>query len=172
MTTQTAAAAPRASSKPIPLGDLLVGQGLLTPEKLNEALSEQKRSGRQLGRVLVENGFVSEEQIAKALAVQLKVPFIDLRRFEVNFAVVRGLTEMQARRFRGVVLEDRGDSYLVGLVDPFDLRAQDEISQVLNRPVDVAVISNEQFMQTIDRVYRKTDLIGTWSATLPAGTNR
>jgi MSHA biogenesis protein MshE len=126
-------------------------------------LSEQKRTGRQLGRVLVENGFVSEEQIARTLASQLGVPYIDLRRFEVNFATVRALSEMQARRFRGLVLEDRQDSYLIGLVDAFDLRAQDEISAVLRRPVDVALITNEQLVQTIDRVYRKTELIGEFA---------
>jgi MSHA biogenesis protein MshE len=142
---------------------LLVDQGLLTPERLGEALAEQKRTGRLLGRVLVENGFVTEEQMARTLAFQFEVPYIDLKRYEVNEATVRALSEMQARRFRGLVLEDRHDTYLVGLVDPFDLRAQDEISALLKRPVDVALITNEQLVQTIDRVYRKTDLIGTFA---------
>jgi MSHA biogenesis protein MshE len=162
MTTQTAAA-PRAASKFVGLGTILVDQGLLTPERLSEALIEQKRTGRLLGRVLVENGFVTEEQLARTLAAQLEVPYIDLRRYEVNFATVRTLSEMQARRFRGLVLEDREDSYLVGLVDPFDLRAQDEISAVLGRPVDLALITNEQLVQTIDRVYRKTEQIGEFA---------
>jgi MSHA biogenesis protein MshE len=162
MTTQTVAA-PKAVSKVATLGNLLVEQGLLTPEKLSEALAEQKRTGRLLGRVLVENGFVTEEQMARTLASQLNVPYIDLKRYEVNEATVRALSEMQARRFRGLVLEDRGDTCLVGLVDPFDLRAQDEISALLKRPVDFALITNEQLVQTIDRVYRKTELIGTFA---------
>src|SRR5258706_13645490 len=162
MTTQTTAALKLASKFPA-LGNLLVDQGLLTPEKLAEALTEQVRSGRLLGRVLVENRFVTEEQLARTLAGQLKVPYIDLRRYEVNFAIVRALTEAQARRFRSIVLEERADTYLVGMVDPFDLRAQDEISALLKRPVDVALITNEQLVQTIDRVYRKTELIGEFA---------
>jgi MSHA biogenesis protein MshE len=158
MATLTAAA-PRAASKFVALGKILVDQGLLTPERLSEALVEQKRTGRLLGRVLVENGFVTEEQLARTLASQLEVPYIDLKRYEVNIATVRALSEMQARRFRGLVLEDREDTYLVGLVDPFDLRAQDEISTLLRRPIDVALITNEQLVQTIDRIYRKTDQI-------------
>ena len=161
--TVAVAAAPKAATKAVALGDLLVGQGLLTPERLIEALTEQKRSGRLLGRVLVENGFVTEEQIARTLASQLQVPYIDLRRYEVNNATVRALSEMQARRFRGLVLEDREDTYLVGMVDPFDLRAQDELSALLKRPVDVALITNEQLVQTIDRVFRKTELIGEFA---------
>ncbi|MGH8673670.1 MAG: GspE/PulE family protein, partial [Burkholderiales bacterium] len=52
------------------------------------------------------------------------------------------------------------DSYLVGLVDPADLRAQDEIAALLKRPIDIAVITNDQLVATVDRVYRKTELIG------------
>jgi MSHA biogenesis protein MshE len=131
MATQTAPVLKSATKYPA-LGNLLVEQGLLTPEKLAEALREQERTGRLLGRVLVENRFVTEEQVARTLAGQLKVPYIDLRRYEVSFATVRVLTEMQARRFRGIVLEERADTYLVGMVDPFDLRAQDEISTLLS----------------------------------------
>jgi MSHA biogenesis protein MshE len=162
MTTQTAAA-PKAASKFVGLGTILVDQGLLTPERLAEALQEQKRTGRLLGRVLVENGFVTEEQLARTLASQLQVPYIDLKRYEVNFTTVRAMSEMQARRFRGLVLEDREDSYLVGLVDPFDLRAQDEIAALLGRPIDLALITNEQLVQTIDRVFRKTEQISVFA---------
>src|SRR5215471_20534699 len=104
MATQTGTVLKPVAKLPA-LGNLLVDQGLLTPERLAEALAEQERTGRQLGRVLVENRFVSEEQVARALAGQLKVPYIDLRRYEVNFETVRAFTEVQARRFRGIVLE-------------------------------------------------------------------
>src|SRR3954463_8877759 len=161
--TPQIALVPKPAAKSPALGGLLVDQGLLTQEKLAEALREQERTGRLLGRVLVENRFVTEEQVARALAGQLKIPYIDLRRYEVNFATVRMLTDMQARRFRGIVLEERADTYLVGMVDPFDLRAQDEIAALLKRPVDVALITNDQLVQTIDRVYRKTELIGEFA---------
>ncbi len=145
------------------LGSALVEQGYLNNEQLNEALAEQKRSGRMLGQVLVENGYVSEEQIARTLAAQKELPFIDLRRFEVNPDVVRVLTELQARRFRCIILEDRGETYLVGLTDPSDLRAQDELSKLLKRPIDLALITNDQMMQTIDRIFRKTEKIGEFA---------
>jgi len=144
----------------VPLGNALIEQGLLTSERLTEALAEQKRTGRQLGRVLVENGFVTEEQLAKALAHQFKVPYIDLKRYEANPTTVRALSEMQARRFRALVLEDREDTYLVGVVDPADLRSQDEIAAILKRSIDISMITNEQLVATIDRIYRKTELIG------------
>src|SRR6185436_18159451 len=145
------------------LGHTLVEQGLITPEKLQEALLEHKRSGRQLGRVLVESGAVTEEQIARTVSAQLNVPYIDLRRFDVIPDTVRKITEMQARRFRAIVLEDRGETLLIGLVDPTDLRAQDELAMALKRPIDVAMITNEQLIHTIDRIYRKTEQISEYA---------
>ena len=50
------------------LGEILVQQNLLTPEQLKLALDEQKRSGRKLGRVFIEQGYVTEEEISEALA--------------------------------------------------------------------------------------------------------
>ncbi len=145
------------------LGSVLVEQGLLRPEQITHALTEQKRNGRLLGKVLVDLEYASEEQIAQAVARQMSLPYVDLRRFDVQPEVVLQLTEQQARRFGAVVLENRGDSYLVGVVDPTDLRSQDELAAVLKRHVDMAAITNEQLLATIDRVYRKTEQIGAFA---------
>jgi MSHA biogenesis protein MshE len=146
-----------------PLGHVLVEQGVLRPEQLNQALAEQQRTGQLLGKLLVKMDMASQEQIAQALARQLNLPFIDLRRFDVHPEVVQRLSELQARRFSAVVLEDRTDSYLVGVVDPTDLRSQDELATVLRRHVDLAVITEEQLKATIDRIYRKTEQIGAFA---------
>ncbi|MBL8881272.1 MAG: hypothetical protein JNG88_19380, partial [Phycisphaerales bacterium] len=72
----------------IRLGDLLVQQGLLTDEQLKFALDEQKRSGRKLGRIVVDSSFVTEEAISQALAKQLQVPYVDLRHFNPRAELV------------------------------------------------------------------------------------
>ena len=53
------------------LGDLLVQQALITAQQLDEALAAQRSSGRKLGRVIIDNGWVTEEQIAQALGLSL-----------------------------------------------------------------------------------------------------
>ncbi|MBA3903786.1 MAG: MSHA biogenesis protein MshE, partial [Rhodocyclaceae bacterium] len=103
------------------LGELLVQQGLIKEEQLRQALEEQKRSGRKLGRVLVDNGFVTEEGISQALARQLQIPYIDLKYYNVRPELIQLLPEAQARRFRALVLEQRGEALRLGLVDPTDL---------------------------------------------------
>ena len=107
----------------IRLGDLLIQQGLLTDEQLKFALDEQKRSGRKLGRIVVESSFVTEEAISKALARQLQVSYVDLKHFNPKQNLINLLPEAQARRFRAVVLDEVNGRLQVGFVDPTDLQA-------------------------------------------------
>ncbi len=141
------------------LGEILVQQKLLSDEQLQFSLGEQKRTGRKLGRVFVENGFVTEEQISGALASQLNIPYINLKFYNVNSDTVRMLPETQARRFRAIALEDRRGALLVGMADPTDLFAYDEISRTVKRPIELAVVNESELLQSIDRIYRRTEEI-------------
>jgi len=141
------------------LGEILVQQKLLSEEQLQFALNEQKRTGRKLGRVFVENGLVTEEQISTAIARQLDIPYINIKFFNIHPETVRLLPETQARRFRAVVLEDRARSLLVGMADPTDLFAYDEISRTLKRAIELAVVNETELLHTIDRIYRRTEEI-------------
>jgi MSHA biogenesis protein MshE len=143
----------------IRLGDLLVQQKLISQEQLRGALEDQTRSGRKLGRVLIESGYLSEDQIGEALARQLGVPFINLKYYNFNSAVTRKLPEAQARRFRALLLEEQDDAVLVAMVDPTDLFAFDEISRITRKEVNIAVVSETLLLQTIDRIYRRTEQI-------------
>ncbi len=141
------------------LGDLLVQQNVITDEQLKLALDEQKRSGRKLGRVLVESGYATEEGISKALARQLGASFIDLKQFKFQPELIKLLPEAQARRLRALVLEDTNGLLLVGMADPTDLAGFDDISRIVKRNIDLAVVTESQLLATIDLVYRKTEEI-------------
>lgn len=141
------------------LGEILVQQKLLSEEQLQFSLTEQKRTGRKLGRVFIEQGFVTEEQISGALAKQLNIPYINLKFYNVNPEVVRRLPETQARRFRAIALEDRGGTLLIGMADPTDLFAYDEIARTVKQNIELAVVNEGELLQAVDRIYRRTDEI-------------
>ncbi len=143
----------------IRLGEMLLRQRLISEEQLQTALSEQKRSGRKLGRVFIENGFVTEDVISGALARQMSIPYIHLKQYNLKPPVVRMMPEMQARRFRAIPLEDQGTAVLVGMADPTDLFAYDEITRVLKRDIKLAVVNENDLLQAIDRLYRRTEEI-------------
>ena len=143
----------------IRLGEILVQQNLMSAEDLDKSLEEQKRTGRKLGRIIVDRGHVTEKQISEAFARQLDIPFIDLLQFNTKTALINKLPEAQARRFRCCILEDRGNSYLIGMVDPTDLFAYDELSRLLPKDIELAVIQEDSLLLLIDRSYRRTDEI-------------
>ncbi len=143
----------------IRLGEILLQQKLISQEQLQIALEEQKRSRRKLGRVFVDSGFVSEDTISGALARQLNIPYIHLKQYNLKPQAVQRLPEMQARRFRAIVLEDQANLLLVGMADPTDLFAYDEISRITKRNISLAVVNEQELLQAIDRMYRRTEEI-------------
>jgi MSHA biogenesis protein MshE len=150
-----------AAPSKIRLGELLVQNDLISADVLINALDEQKRTGKKLGRIFVDGGYVTEIQISEALARQLKIEYIDLQQYDTRPEIIAKLPEAQARRFRCAVLEDRGTSYLVGMVDPTDIFAYDEIVRILRKDIDLAVIQEGSLLQLIDRSYRRTSEIST-----------
>ena len=151
----------RAAGRPqrLRLGDILVAQKVISQEQLKLALDEQKRSGRRLGRVLVDMGFTAELNIAQALARQLNVGFVDLKHHNFKANVALKLPESSARRFRALALEERGAKMLVGMADPTDLFAFDELSRILKKDIEPVVVAESEVAVALDRVYRRTEEI-------------
>ena len=144
----------------IRLGDLLIQQGLLTEEQLKIALDEQKRTGRKLGRVFVESGYVTEAGISQALARQLRIPFIELKTFTPRADLIKLLPEAPARRFRALVLGEMPDGRLqIGMSDPTDLQAYDEITRLVRREIELAVVTESELLAMVDRVYHRGEQI-------------
>ena len=152
--------------KKVRIGDLLVEHKIISESQLKAALDDQKKSGRKLGRILIENGYAEENQILEILSKQLNIPFVDLLHYKFKPEVVRLLPELQARRFRTVALAQNAEGVLVGMADPTDIFAYDEISRVLKLPVRQAVVRESDLLQTIDIVYRKTEEITEFAGVL------
>jgi MSHA biogenesis protein MshE len=153
MTNETSEPAAR---KKLRLGDLLVHDGLIDDAQLATALGEQKRLRRRLGATLVDLGYVGEEQMLDSLARQLRLERINLERYDYDPDLVRRLPETQARRFRAIVLADKDDEMLVGIADPTDIFAYDELTRYLKKPIRFAVVSERQLLEAVDRIYRRT----------------
>ena len=143
------------------LGELLVEQRLISEEQLKGALAEQKRTGLKLGRVLTDLGLVSDQAIHEALAKHLQIPFVDVRHLQLAAATARLLPEVHARRFRALVLKSDTQGLTVGMSDPTDLLACDELAARLKRPIKLALVRDADLMKVMDVVYRRTDEIAS-----------
>ncbi len=147
--------------KKIRLGDLLVQEGVISEAQLTHALDEQKRLGFKLGRTLIELNFLSEDQLLRFLSQQLKIPYIDIDNHIFDEELVLNLPEALARRYRALVLGEEAGELLVGMADPLDIYAFDEIVRAVNRPMRLAVVRESELLAALDRVYRRIGEIET-----------
>ena len=145
----------------IRLGELLVQQKVISDEQLAAALADQKRTGRKLGRVLADLGYVTESSLHEFLAKHLQVPFVDLKQVRIDRDAVKLLPEPLARRYRALVLHQDARGLLVGMADPSDLHAYDELQAKLRQPLRLALVGETDFLRTLDLVYRQTDEIAS-----------
>lgn len=141
------------------LGDALVQQKMITNDQLLRALEIQKTSGVKLGRILIETGVLTEERLAVGLARQLRVPYVNLKTYQLNPDVIKVIPESFARRFRAIALDEQSGSLLIGFANPLDLFASDELSRLLKREVKIAAVAESQLSVAFDKYYRKTEEI-------------
>lgn len=142
------------------LGDLLVQEAIITEAQLQQALAEQRNTGKKLGRTLIDLQSITEHQLLQFLSQQLNVPLLDISKMPIPAEVVHLIPEVQARRFRALAVEDRGDSVLVAMSDPADLQALDHLEMLIApKRLKLAVAPEQQLLQAFDNLYRRTDQI-------------
>ena len=111
------------------IGDVLVQSGLITEEQLNLALEEQKKKpkGTRIGQTLVDMGCVSELDMTLELQKQLDVPFVDLRKVEIDEKAVHIISEVECRKYNIIPFAFKDVMTLsVAMDDPQDFEIIDD----------------------------------------------
>lgn len=145
------------------LGEVLISKGLITDQQLAKALELQKSSGRKLGRALTDLELVTEAQIGEVVADQLGVRFVDLAKVELDPELVGRLPEGQARRYRAIVVGRHADGLEVGMVDPADMAAFDQISRVLKTTIVPCVVAESELLGAIEHVYQRREEMASFA---------
>ena len=164
MSTSGATVSKLSRRKKMRLGELLIDAGAITEEQLDQALAMQKRTGHKLGRALTEVGAIEESQLYLFLAKRLEIDYLDLSSIKLQADTVKLLPEVQARRLRALVLKRDKDGLLVGMADPTDIFAHDELGRLLGTSVKIALVNESELLRTIDIMYRRTDEIDALAA--------
>jgi type IV pilus assembly protein PilB len=135
--------------QPDRLGELLVANMLITPEQLQQAMAAQARSGKRLGQVLVEQGALSEDDLAWALSHQLGYPYVYLTPEIIDAETARLLPEAFVRDRRVLPILKFGQEMTLAMVDPTDQQTVDEIAARTGLQVRraLALSSNIEQMQ-------------------------
>ncbi|MCQ1057127.1 Flp pilus assembly complex ATPase component TadA [Photobacterium sp. ZSDE20] len=151
------------------LGDLLIEEGIVSPDMLDQALDNQQSTGRKLGDTLISLGFLSEQQMLQFLSRQLDIPLVDLNRLTVDTNAVALLAEVHARRLRALVLSEQDGMVRVAMSDPADLAAQEAVYDQLGQyRIELVIASERQLITAFDRYYRRTQEIVSFAEQLQA----
>lgn len=117
------------------LGDLLIAMGLLTDDQLNQALQIQKKNGKKLGAVLVENRFIKQQQLFNALERQLGVEFIDLTSYTPPAELARVLPRAIARKHNVVPVRSDNSTLYIAMDDPLNFVAVEAVKNATRRRI-------------------------------------
>ena len=131
------------------LGEILVEQGLVTPEQLDSALEEHTRVGKLLGRVLIDMGFIKENDLVRALAQQVGLEFVDLTEYRIEPWAPTLLPENVARRYRALPIGERDGKLLVAMSDPANVYALDDIRIITGREIHALVATASDIEQAL-----------------------
>ncbi|WP_455716712.1 GspE/PulE family protein [Anaerosporobacter sp.] len=138
------------------LGDLLVLAKAITEEQLNAALIEQKTIGGKIGEVLIDLGFTTDIDIAKALQRQLGLEMINLADVQIDEKIVNLVDESLLRKYSVVPFEfskNNGNVLRLAMVDPMDFMAIDDISIVTNYQIEPVISTLREISLAIDKYY-------------------
>lgn len=135
------------------LGEFLIGKGLLTEERLQLALAHQKITGTLLGEALIKLGFVSSGEMARTLAEQAGIPFIDLSEYAVSEEAIRLVPKDIAERTGFIPLNMNNGSIEIGITNPSNIHAIDTVSKLTGKQPKVFMIDDIGFHETLERAY-------------------
>jgi type IV pilus assembly protein PilB len=140
------------------LGDILIQAGLIGPAELTKALEIQKVSGNRLGQVLVALGYVTEADVARAVAGQLGIGFVPDHELQVDVAVARLVPPSVARKTLAIPLRDEHGVLYVAMADPLDVFSQDEIRHHTRRRVQPVSCTRQGVLTAISQYERLSAL--------------
>ena len=133
------------------LSDVLVREGILTRRTVDQVVVRLGGSTAALGQTLVEEGTISEAQLAQALAAQFGLPYDQLTGFRVDSEFYHTISVKLMRRHPFVPVKDEAGVLTIAISDPQNLLALDELEILLNRPLHYVVSSWSAIQAALER---------------------
>ena len=136
------------------IGQILVDLGFITDEQLELLLDEQKqRPGQLLGQVAMDMGLIADDQLAQGLAEQMSLQTATVHEMDISAEIIDLVTEPMAQMYRIIPYDFDGDTLTIAMCDPQNLAVQDELRTFLGYNIRVAVATEASIMSALERYY-------------------
>ncbi len=136
-------------------GQILIERKIITEEQLREAIHRQQTtmSHRRIGEILVRLGYIGKSHIIETLSIQLGIPIIKLSEREIPERVRNIMDGSIATLYKVVPIEVRGDKVIIATSDPTNVNNLDNISRLLDRPIEPVLASPEEITAALAKYY-------------------
>ncbi|MCX5776167.1 MAG: ATPase, T2SS/T4P/T4SS family [Candidatus Firestonebacteria bacterium] len=139
------------------LGEMLLQENLITPVQLEKAIAEQKTANKRLGHVLIDLGYISEDNLLKTLGKQLDTPYVNLNDVVVESEVINLISEDICRRYKVVPYLVEGNTVFIAMIDPLDFRVINDIKFLIHKEIKPMLASEKALTKAISKYYGLTD---------------
>jgi hypothetical protein len=137
----------------LPLGEVIARAGLVAPNELYAALATARAAGRRLGDVLLEHGLLGERDLARMVAEQEGLEFVDLGKLDLDQSAVDLLSERSSRRHRAISFRSEGGATFVAVADPTDTEGLDAIVAEVPGGVRFVVATAAEIDAALDEAF-------------------
>ena len=135
-------------------GQILVDLGFVTDDQLELLLEEQSSNrGEKLGKVAQEMGLITDEQIATALAEQMGMQVISLADLNIPRNIIHEVTESMAQMYRVIPVQVEENTLTVATCEPQNLSIQDELRTFLGKEIKLVVACETDVIKALERYY-------------------
>lgn len=136
------------------VGSLLIRDSVITGEQLDEVLVEKDRTGQRVGDILVERGWATTADLARALAEQWNLEFVDILTAEIEPEAIKLLPEPTARRYRALPIRYLSKNLvLVAISDPTDILGLDNVKLSLDVNLKFCLADPADLERSIDQIF-------------------
>ena len=138
---------------PSQIGELLIKENFITGDQLDAALKHQRQHGGRLGSILINMGYVQDDDITSVLSRQYGVPSINLAYFEIDSAVIKLIPVETAQKYMIVPLSRVGSTLTIATADPTNVFAMDDIKFMTGFNVEPVVASEVSIQEALEKYY-------------------
>lgn len=135
------------------LEDILIEEGYVTRQQLEELLPTRTRASESVGDLLVRHGVLTEQQRLKCVALQTGIPYFDLRKDDVDVELAKKLPQRLAVKHKALVLEATDSALTLAMANPLDLSAIDEISREMDLDVDPMWVPEAELLEVLQEIF-------------------
>ena len=140
------------------IGQILVDLGFVTDDQLEALLEEQRaQPGEKLGKIAEDMALITDDQLAQALAEQMNMQLISLADTKLEPELMAMLTETMAQLYRVVPVTFEGNLLTVATAEPEKLTIQDELRTFLGHDVRSVVCTNREIQDVLDKFYATSE---------------